>query len=260
MVTDATKSPPTTCAPQAKELWKYQETKYKKKDLISALYNFQLFSQAVIVDDGTVEAQLNKLYELHTKAAISGFVIDDWHFATKILISLPTSFQHIKDSFLTTPSVKDLKPSDVCDHVIEAELHHLNDTSASSVTTNILSTKKPAGGNNKKKPTKGTRPNKPPPSTKPRWHCNKKGHWAAQCLSNPNKGNNQNAASPSNQKDKDKGPNLNIVTTPNVTVTTSSEQSTSVWSLYLYAFGSPKNWLFDTGASDHMTPFGSDFI
>ena len=42
----------------------------------------------------------------------------------------------------------------------------------------------------------------------------------------------------------------------NVVDTSSSEESDAT-PFFAY-FGAPENWLFDSGATDHMTPFGSD--
>ena len=248
ITTAATASTPAvTCTARAKDLWKYLETKYKKKVGISALLNFQLLIQAKLTDNGTLEAQLNKFTELWNNTTTSGYTFKDWQFTSLMLITLPQSFLHIKDSFLTMAEPSKLDPSAIHTCILECKTHHTNNPSA-----NLLTTKKSTsrGGNQQKGKVKQCPP-KLPPNAKPCWHCGKKGHWAANCMAKPT--NNQNATSPSNQKDEDKGPNLNIVTT-NI-ATTSSD-----WSLYLFAFGSPENWLFDTGASNHMTPFGSDFI
>ena len=253
---DSSASPATKIAdPLAQHYWTYLAETYKTKDGVSALLDYQLLLQARFVDDGTLEAQLNKYTELRTNAANSSYSLLDWQFASMMLIALPQSFAHIKDTFLTTADVKTLDPTAVRSRVLETQNRRTNDPTANAIS---LSTKKPSGGGSGgKKQPKGTRPAKPPPSAKPCWHCNKKGHWANEC---PDKKTNASNANPSSSttKDKDKGPNLNVVTS--VVATTSSEQSTSDWSAYLYAFGSPESWLFDSGTSDHMTPFGSDFI
>ena len=225
--------------PKAKDLWDYLETKFQKKDGISALIDFQLFLRATLTDDGTLEAQLNKLTELRTKAATSGFTVADWQFAAIMLMALPQSYTHIKDSFLTTGTITALDPTAVRSRILETEVRRNADPSANAIS---LSTKSP--GN------KGKRPPKPPPGTGKCFHCGKPGHWANRCREKA-KQDNKSAGLSAPKQDKG-GTNLNVI------ATTSEQCDSNDWSAY--AFGAPENWLFDTGASDHMTPFGSDFI
>ena len=113
-------SPPVKISePLTQHYWTYLEKAYKKKDGVSALLDFQLLLKAAFVDDGTLEAQLNKFTELRTNAANSGFALSDWQFASMMLIALPQSYTHIRDSFLTTADVTALNPTSICSRILE---------------------------------------------------------------------------------------------------------------------------------------------
>ena len=225
--------------PSAQDMWDHLESRFQKKDAFSAFLDIRLFLRATLTDDGTLEAQLNKLTELRAAAATSGFTVEDWQFASIMLIALPQSYEHIKYTLLATDGVTTLNPAAVRSCILETEARHNTDPSTGGISLS-------AGNSNNNKKGKGKRPPKPPPGVGDCWHCGKPGHWANRCKEKPRQSNNQ-VAGPSNQKGRDKGPS-----NPNVATSTTffSEQcESSDWSLYI--FGAPENWLFDDGASDH---------
>lgn len=181
--------------PKAKDMWDYLESKFQKKDGLSALFDFQLLFRASFTDDGTLEAQLNELTKLRIRAAAGGFTVEDWQFAVIMLIALPQSYEHIKDSFLTTSTITALDPIVVYSRILEMEFCCIAHPSTNTIS---LSVKKSGNSNNKNK-GKGKRPPKPPPGVGDCWHCGNPGHWANRCREKP-KGDNK-VSSPSGWKD-----------------------------------------------------------
>ena len=106
---------------------------------------------------------------------------------------------------------------------------------------NIITTK-PSAANKAKNKGKCS---KWPPDDKPCFNCEKKGHWARECQSKKNPLNQSNA-----------GPGKPGSSSLNVVETSDAESDSPV----LCYFGAPENWLMDSGATDHMTPYGSDFV
>ena len=91
---------------------------------------------------------------------------------------------------------------------------------------------------------------KRPPDNRPCRNCGKAGHWARECYAQ-RKDNSSSDASPTSPKQGKPGSSsLNIVEE------VSDAESDSPFFAY---FGAPENWHMDSGANDHMSPFGSDF-
>ena len=174
-------NPPTSKDPNTKQLFDYLKLKFEKQSGVSTILDLVTLTQTKFLNDGTLETQLNSLQELCSCCTLNKTILKDWQFATFILIGLPESYNHIKDSFLTTSDITALKPTDVCVRIIETEIHQKAESSSS---TNIIT----SGGNKQKK--------KLPPVGKPCFYCNKEGHWAQDCR----KKKRDNNASPSNQK------------------------------------------------------------
>ena len=72
----------------AKELWDYLKTKFEKKDGVSAIIDWGSLTSTKLVDDGTLEDQLNVLQDLRSKCALNDFKYEDWQFAALILLAL----------------------------------------------------------------------------------------------------------------------------------------------------------------------------
>jgi gag-polypeptide of LTR copia-type/Zinc knuckle len=218
----------------ANELWDHLKTRFEKKDGVSAIIDWGRLTSTKLLDDGTLEEQLNALQDLRSRCALNDFQYEDWQFAALILLALPESYENIKEYFLTTPSPKNLKPEEIRARILEKQNRKKDEAEAS---TNVIAAK-PA---KKKFKKRGSRR---PPDDRPCHNCGKAGHWARECRA-PKKDNSN--AGPT--KSKAGGSSLNVVET-------SDAESDSPVLCY---FGAPENWLMDSGATDHMTPFGSDF-
>ena len=216
------------------------KSKYEKKDSVSVILEWQKLITARLVDDGSLEAQLDVLWDLRSRCSLNGIKIDDYVFAGTILTQLPETYGHIPDTLLAINKVEDLTPEMVRSKILETEIHRKANTSSS---TNALRTTNKKSNNTKKKG----------PAT-PCFICGQEGHWAKKCP-HKKKGNTNASLSksvPGNGKPPDKGgkPSLNVVETD------SNEDE-----LFFYdqSATTAEDWLIDSSATDHMTPYRSDF-
>ena len=230
-----TASPPAYHEATAKELWDHLKTKFEKKDGVSAIIDYGRLTRTKLVDDGTLEEQLNALQDLRSRCALNDFKYDDWQFAALILLALPDSYENVKEHFLTTPDPKNLKPDDIRARILEKQNRKKDEADVAGA--NIILTKHATAKNKKR--------GKRPPDDKPCFNCGKKGHWARECKSKKKDTPTSSNAGPG----KPGGSSLNVVEN-------SDAESDSPVLCY---FGAPENWLMDSGATDHMTPYGSDF-
>jgi hypothetical protein len=93
----------------AYHMWEHLKLKYALKDGISALLDYQKFIHSKLTDDGTLEDQLNRHSELRSRCITSGYQVQDWTYASLLLLALPELYLHIRDTFLTTNTVQELK-------------------------------------------------------------------------------------------------------------------------------------------------------
>ena len=228
----------TTKDATASEIWDYLKTRFEKKDSVSTIIDYGRLTRAKLVDDGSLKEQLNALQELRSRCSLNDFKYEDWQFATLILLALPDSYENIKEHFLTTASPKTLKPDEIRARILEKQSRKKEEANTSA---NIITTKSAAAGKNNRKCSKR------PPDDRPCFNCGKKGHWVHECHQpKKDKPPTQSTAGPG----KPGSSSLNVVET-------SDAESDSPVLCYL---GAPENWLMDSGATDHMTPFGSDFL
>ena len=229
-------SPPVNHDATATQLWEHLKTKFEKKDGVSAIIDYGRLTRTKLIDDGTLEEQLNALQDLRSRCALNDFKYEDWQFAALILLALPDSYENVKEHFLTTPEPKNLRPDDIRARILEKQNRKKDE--ADIAGANIITTKSATAKSKKR--------GKRPPDDKPCFNCGRKGHWARECRLKKKDTPHQSNASPG----KPGGGSLNVVEHD-----TDAESESPV----LCYFGAPENWLMDSGATDHMTPFGSDF-
>jgi len=182
-VLDAKNNTTTTTKrrPNTKEIWDHLKSRYQKVDPVSSLYDYRQLLRAVLIDDGTLEAQLNQLIQIRSRCALNGLKLEDHQFAAIILISLPETYSHIADSLLATSKIEDLTVEGVQAKILETEVRRKGETDpAANMIRNAGRSSTP-----KKKGPKGAC-----------YNCGKVGHWANRC---PTKKSNDSpaAASPS---------------------------------------------------------------
>jgi len=156
------------------------KSKYEKKDAVSVILEWQKLITARLVDDGTLESQLNYLWELRSRCALNGIKIDDYVFASTILTQLPETFSHISDTLLATKKVRDLTPEEVRSKILETEIPRKGNNAPPINAPRTPNTRN------------STRSRGLPPG--PCRHCGKEGHWQRDCLMN--KRNQQDSPRP----------------------------------------------------------------
>ena len=220
----------------AKKMLDHLKDKYEKQGAIASLLDFTQLFEWRFVDDSDLEGQLGRFYDIRSRCAVTGLKLEDYTFALMILTKLPEGYTVVKDSMLTNiTSIDKLELSQVHAKVIETEFSRKSENSSSA---NAVASSSSPSSNTNTNNNKKNKNSKPPPD-KPCYWCQKTGHWASKCRKRPSDKGKKNAGSSS----------LNVVDN-------SDAQSDSPVFAY---FGAPENFLMDSGATDHMTPFGSDF-
>ena len=240
----------TTRRPNANEIWNHLKSQYQKTDAISSLYDYRQLHQTALIDDGTLETQINNLIQLRSRCALNGFRLDDFQFAATLLIALPESYSHIADSLLTNGKIEDLSVEAVRAKILETEVRRKNDADPAA---NAI--RRAAQSSSSKNKQKGSC-----------FKCGKTGHYANRCRSKGSK----NSSSTSSPPPKDLGQDVKAwgskqgkpPTQSNVAVNNVESSSTEYDStIFFYdrADIAAEPWLMDSGATDHMTPWSSDF-
>jgi hypothetical protein len=165
--TENNKSVTTSRSPNAKEIWDFLETRYHKSDAITSLYNYRLLHQTALIDDGTLEAQINALIQIRSRCALNGLKLEDFQFAATILIALPESYSQIVDSLLTHGKLEDLSVETVQAKILETEIRRKNEAN-------------PAANAMRRSAKLSSSKDKPKGQC---FNCGKKGHYANVCQS-----------------------------------------------------------------------------
>ena len=76
-------------------MWQHLKMKYETRDCISSLLDFRKFSHVSLVDDGSLEDQLNHHLKLCSCCVINNFSVPKWQYTTLILLALPNSHSYI---------------------------------------------------------------------------------------------------------------------------------------------------------------------
>ena len=72
----STATPPT---PTSEIYWKHLKDKFEKQDGALSLLDFAALVKTELVDDGTLEAQLNVLEATRSRCALNKIKLEDWH-------------------------------------------------------------------------------------------------------------------------------------------------------------------------------------
>ena len=110
-IPDPSDSEKTITNGTANQLWKYLETTYSKKEGITSFYEYGALFCCDLVDDGTLEQQINKLSDMRSIYAQNDFNLHDWQFAILVLHALPPSYKHIPDNMLVAGKFKLIRES-----------------------------------------------------------------------------------------------------------------------------------------------------
>jgi hypothetical protein len=229
----------------AHELWEFLRTQYEKKDGISAIIDWGNLSRLTLSDDGSVsmETQLATLATHRSRVALNGFTYEDWQFAALIVLALPPSFESLRNTFLDgLADPKSLVLHSVIAHVIDKD----NRTEA-SVNAVAGPSRQPKQKGKKKQVASGEKAQKrsknPPPGAC--HNCGIEGHWRSECVKPPKKKKPDNQAGSSSS--------LHVVENDGSSVDANDEP------LLCYATSS-EDWLMDSGATEHLTPYSTDFV
>lgn len=188
--TDPNDATNTITGGTAQQLWAYLKSKYLRKEGITSFYKFGTLFRYNLIDDGTLEQQINKLSDMWSVCTTNEFELKDWQFAILVLHALPPSYRHIPKHILAASKIKDLKFTEVRAKILEAEsLCNGNITTAANFLSNPKSKKKGRG----------------PPS--PCYHCGEEGHWANKCPEKPKSSNAITSPNTSGSSKPTKGSN-----------------------------------------------------
>ena len=139
--------------PLAEDLWVHLKRKFEKKDGISAILDLAKLCQVNFVDDGNIEAQLNKYQDTRNRCILQDMKFEDWQYATFMTLHLPESYTQLKESIFNAGSPKDLKSDEVRTKIINTETRRKAEQT-NSATNNM--TKGKGNAKKKKKPVKPT--------------------------------------------------------------------------------------------------------
>ena len=158
-------------------------------------------------------------------------------------LHLPESYAQLKESIFNAGSPKDLKSDEVCAKIVDTE------TRCKVEQTNSAVTNMTKGKGNTKKKKKLVKPTTVASSDVTCFKCGKVGHISRNC--HLKKKNDSAAGSTTtNRPGSSTNTGLNVV---------EMEVDAKIESPIFCYFGVPENWLMDSGATDHMSPFGSNF-
>ena len=105
----------------AQEMWDHLKVKFEKQKGIAPLFTYLNMNHAKLVDNGTMEAQLNKLDSLRMEAVLHKYVVQDWQYASIILGALPDSYRNILNTILPITTVKNLLIDNVKAKILDQE-------------------------------------------------------------------------------------------------------------------------------------------
>jgi len=226
----------------AANMWDFLKEHFERKDGINAVIDLGNYTRLTLLDSEPMESQLAKHATQCARLAINGYPFDDHIVASFILLALPPSFESIKTHFLDgLEDPKTLNLNTVTARIIECDQRVRSEQSSANAITGP-----PKAGNKKKgkakfkgKPKNKDKKEKPPGAC---WHCGKEGHWNSECKQKKKKPDQPGGSS-----------SLHVVASEE---STHSDAEITTLCCYL---PSCEDWLMDSGATEHLTPYQTDF-
>ena len=99
----------------AQQMWDHLKSKFKEKTARMLFLDIEKLLRSDLVDDGTMEAQLNKLSEIRSTCAFNDFELQDCQFISIILYALPERYRNVVDRVLHSAAEIDIKKLSIDD-------------------------------------------------------------------------------------------------------------------------------------------------
>jgi len=226
----------------AADMWDFLQKRFEKKDGINTVIDLGNYTRLTLSDSEPMESQLAKRATQRAHLAINGYPFNDHIVASFILLALPPSFESIKTHFfngLEDPKTLNLNTVTTC--IIEHDQRVRSEQSSANAITGPpkASNKKKGKAKFKGKPKNKDKKEKPPGAY---WHCGKEDHWNSKCKQKKKKPDQPGGSS-----------SLHVVASEE---STHSDAEITTLCCYLR---SCEDWLMDSGATDHLTPYQTDF-
>ena len=215
-------------------------------------------------DSSPVSAQIDTLSELHAKIVEGGLAVSDQLHALVVLGALPPSYETVQSSIigsyadLTTIAFNDIRA-----RILAEELRQSSSGSINAI--HCPSQNKSTNNKGKSKCDKS--------KDKCLW-CGKTGHWADDCMAKKAGLSKEEARDDKKRRTavkeyaaKNKGKvqeanisaiieTTNIADEPNVVDTPTNEEAQTS---FLFYIARTTEWMIDSGATEHITPYATDF-
>ena len=247
----------------AKAIWDELKRVYAKPGSVGAFVHFQQLFNSTLSDKSPLRPQLDAIQEFANRVKNDGIDVKDNLLALLMVNALPESYQSIGGTILATfTDISTLKPSDIIQRIHEEEQRRIsNKIQISKVALQKHCDK--CGKNNHtteqhwpdgKRPTKKS-------SSDGKAQQSGQGNQGGQADQDGEKKKKKKKGKGKGQANANtiQANELTIVDLPSVQQTEPSEAANTI-SVSLYSLGESTLWMMDSGCTEHVTPFQSDFL